>query len=218
MNVLVFWACAVISFIIYILLCYNIHSNFNNIISLLFRFLNILVVCFCWCCAVTVITILITVSCNYFRFLHLVVCASFVVIIFTVYNVLQQSQRREFCGDFCCSQKKGAVWHEKTRPIGVTTGMLLEAEEGDCLAWEDNGRWSDNRRAVWCVKTRAVGVTTRGLLHPGGEGCLVWEDKGRLSDRSQRKGGSGKSSWYQQEMGVEAKMFNGWCCVLAVKY
>ena len=47
---------------------------------------------------------------------------------------------------------------------------------------ENKGRWSDNKRAVASRRRGLFGV---------------------------RKGGSGKSSWYQQEMGVEAKMFNG---------
>jgi hypothetical protein len=39
LNVLMFCTCAVITFIVYTLLCYNIHNNFNNSISLLFGFL-----------------------------------------------------------------------------------------------------------------------------------------------------------------------------------
>jgi hypothetical protein len=76
---------------------------------MVFRFLNILMVCSCWCFAITAIKIVITVSSNCFRFLHLVVCACCAVIILTVYEVFQKSQRWEFCGDFCCSQKMAIV-------------------------------------------------------------------------------------------------------------
>jgi hypothetical protein len=117
LNVLIFCACTVVTFIFYVPLGCNVHNNFNNSISLLFRFyFNILVECACWviklftyCCAITDIILVTTI----------LGCACCAVIMFAVYNLLQRSQRRGGCGELC--------WSQEERDIGAKmfNGMML---------------------------------------------------------------------------------------------